>query len=143
MSKKPDLDDAGQLFHEELREMPGTVPTSSAPCAATDFPRWAELGLDDPSRDERIPRKGQTADILMWALRVPGSTDPVKGILNAVAADFHSLSHLLAGSARRIDAALLLMERADGEAPTPPTFDPDAPTATEPSSQPSGEPAPG
>jgi hypothetical protein len=144
MSKKPDLSDDGHIFTEELRDMTGsrTSPTSP-PCAATDLPRWAELGLNDPPRDGRMPRNGHTADIAVWALGFPGSTDPVKGILDAVSTDMHSLSHLLEGSARRIDAALELMERADGRAETPPEHDPDAEIATEPPSQPSGEPAGG
>ena len=130
MSKKPDLDDAGQLFHEELSDMSGGRPIASpSGCAAEDFPRWAELGLDDPLRDGGIPIDGQTADVLLWALGIRGADDPVASIFRAVSTDLHSLAHLLESSARRVDAGLLLLARADGRAPTPATDDPDAPTA--------------
>ena len=104
---------------------------------------WAELGLADPPEDGRMPSQGQTADLLAFALVLPGADDPVLGIVDAVQVELRALAGLLledtgvAGDvllllANRLAVASLLLRRADGRAPTPREYDPDAPTQTEP-----------
>jgi hypothetical protein len=108
-------------------------------CAATDLPRWAELGLADPLPDERMPEQGSTADLLAWALCAPGADEPIAGIVNGVRLDLAALVDVapslpiattLVMLGRRLAVASLLLRRADERAPTPPEYDPDAPTAT-------------
>ena len=106
----------------------------------TDKPRWAELGLADPPADGRLPEQGQTADLLAFAVILPGAEDPVIGIVDAVALELHALSQaidtdpirdVLFMLGRRLEVAMLLLRRADGRAPMPREFDPDAETQTE------------
>ena len=106
-----------------------------------DLPRWAELGLADPPEDGQLPEEGQTADLLAFALVLPGSDCPVTGIVDAVMVELsvlarvleeHSTGDLLLLLSNRLAVASLLLRRADERAPTPPEFDPDGPTQTQP-----------
>jgi hypothetical protein len=108
---------------------------------SADKPRWAELGLADPDPSGQLPADAQTADVLAFGLTLPGADDPVEGIVDAVRIELYALSQEEAADpkrdvlymlGRRLDAAMLLLRRADGRAPAPPEYDPDAETQTEP-----------
>lgn len=113
---------------------PGANDTPSPKSTSTDLPRWAELGLADPPKDGRLPEQGQTADLLAFALVLPGADDPVLGIIDAVEAELRALAgmreetgagDILLMLSNRLAVASLLLRRADERAPTPPAYDPD------------------
>jgi hypothetical protein len=101
--------------------------------------RWSMLGLDDPKPDASLPKDGQTADLLAFALVLPGAEDPVEGIIDGVRVELAAMAEgapsranadalMLLG--RRLDVAMLLLRRSDERAPMPPEYDPDAVTQT-------------
>lgn len=131
-----------------LPERPKGANTPPPKSTSTDLPRWAELGLADPPEDGRLPEQGQTADLLAFALVLPGADCPITGIVDAVQVELRALAGMLeetgAGDillmlSNRLAVASLLLRRVDGRAPEPPAWDPDndvtrdaAPDASEP-----------
>src|SRR5262245_23654259 len=106
-----------------------------------DKPRWAELGLQDPRDNAQLPEHGSTADLLAFALVLPGIDCPVTGIIDGVMVELAALARLLEETgtcdlllllSNRLAVVSLLLRRVDGRAPSPPEYDPDAETATEP-----------
>src|SRR6185503_2422785 len=103
----------------------------------SDPTRWAVLGLADPPADGAFPDAGLTADLLAYALTAPGAEDPIAGIVDAVRVELIALGdalreteanigdalHLLA---RRLETAVVLLDRCDGRIRTPKEPDPDA-----------------
>jgi hypothetical protein len=98
-----------------------------------------------------LPKGATPADVLAWALALPGSPDPVEGIVEGVRVELAALADalrvnegLVAGSlaelARRLEAAMILlrwtdnrelMPREEDEPPPSPAPSP-APAPTEP-----------
>jgi hypothetical protein len=129
-------------------ERPEGANTPPPKSTSTDLPRWAELGLADPPKDGRLPDQGQTADLLAFALVLPGADCPITGIVDAVQVELRALAgrleetgagDLLLLLSNRLAVASLLLRRVDGRAPEPPEWDPDndvtrdaAPDASEP-----------
>jgi hypothetical protein len=127
---------------------PGANDTPPSKSTSTDLPRWAELGLADPPPDARMPEQGQTADLLAFALVLPGADCPITGIIDAVQVELRALAGMLEATgagdlllmlSNRLAVASLLLRRVDGRAPEPPDWDPDndvtrdaAPEASEP-----------
>jgi hypothetical protein len=115
-------------------ERPEGANTPPPKSTMTDKPRWAELGLADPLPDASLPEQGQTADLLVYALTLPGADDPVTGIVDAVQVELRALAGMLEESgagdlllmlSNRLAVASLLLRRVDGRAPMPPEYDPD------------------
>jgi hypothetical protein len=110
----------------------------TTPCKPSDPARWSMLGLADPLQSPHRLEHAQTADLLAYARMLPGSKDPVEGIVDGVRMELEAL----AGSqltdeftgqytlpAQRPNVAMRLLRRCDNRAPTPAEHDPDAPTA--------------
>jgi hypothetical protein len=117
----------------------------------SDPARWAVLNLADPNPTGAIPKGATVADVLAWALVLPGSDDVVNGIVDAVRLELSALADLLPDRhaadvlrvlGKRLDAAMLLLKWTDNRAkmpiepeeneekppgeptdPTPPAFD--------------------
>jgi len=78
------------------------------------LPRWAELDLADPRRDGRLPTEGSTADLAMYGLVLPGSSDPIEGGVAAVMEEQRAMATLCGGWARRLESLMCMLRRADG-----------------------------
>jgi hypothetical protein len=110
----------------------------SSPWKPSDPTRWSMLGLAEPP-DLSLPKRGQTADVLAYALMLRGAEDPIEGILHGVQVELEALADTLITRqvadelillAQRIAVAVLLLLRCDNRSSMPPEHDPDAPTAT-------------
>jgi hypothetical protein len=110
----------------------------------SDPGRWAFLGLADPDPSEGLPSPAMTADVLAFALVLPGSLDPVEGIVDGVRVELtaladllqeHPASDVLKMAARRLEAAMILLRRHDEREPTP-REETDAPDETPPEAPP-------
>ena len=87
------------------------------------------LGLADLPSTPRMLERATNADVLAYALVLPGAADPVEGIVDAVRVELTALAPMLqergAGDvlqllARRLETAMVLLRRADSREPTPP-----------------------
>ena len=102
--------------------------------------RGSVLGLADPDPSGSLPKGATVADVLAWALALPGCDDIITGIVEAVSVELAALAtattdrqsaQVMILLGRRLDAASLLLRWADNRAPMPKEYDPDAETQTE------------
>lgn len=107
-----------------------TEPGPRIPWEPQEPARWSLLGLRDGEPHARLPEDGSTADVLAWALVIPGATDPVEGMVDSVRVKLAALSDALQKRERHVadalhmlerqlGAAMLLLRRCDGRAPPP------------------------
>ncbi len=98
------------------------------PWQPSDPGRWAELNLADPAPDGSLPKGATVADVLAWALVIPGAADPIEGIVDAVTLELKALADLLADRraaavlhllGKRLDAAMLLLKWIDNREQMP------------------------
>jgi hypothetical protein len=117
--------------------------TPRPPWRPSDPARWAILGMGDPPPNDAFPRKGHTADLLAYALTLPGAEDPVSGIVSSVIVELLAFSDLFQESkgdvllmlARRLQVAMVLLARTDNRAPMP-MEDEEEPPPVEPTEPP-------
>ncbi len=92
------------------------------PWQPSDPGRWAELNLADPDPSGALPKGATIADVLAWALVIPGATDPIEGIVDSVTIELKALADLLPDRrtaavllllGKRLDAAMLLLKWID------------------------------
>jgi hypothetical protein len=94
----------------------------------SDPARWAVLNLADPDPTGAIPKDATVADVLAWALVLPGSDDVVNGIVDAVRLELSALADVLPDRraadvlrvlGKRLNAAMLLLKWTDNRAKMP------------------------
>jgi hypothetical protein len=116
----------------------------SEPWKPSNPDRWVQLGLADSKPDARLPEQGSTADLLAWALTLPGAVDPIEGLIEGARLELSALADIAPTPAiaaainfivRRLDVAALLLARCDNRVPPPPEYDPDAAEAPAPGEQ--------
>jgi hypothetical protein len=62
---------------------------------ASDPGRWAFIGLADPNPSGHLPVPATTGDVLAFALMLPGSLDPVEGIVDGVRVELAAVAEML------------------------------------------------
>jgi hypothetical protein len=98
----------------------------------SDPARWAHLNLADQDPSGCLPQGALVADVLVWALALPGAVDPVEGIVDGVRVELAALADVLSERrvatvllmlGRRLDAAMLLLRWTDNRAQMPTELD--------------------
>jgi hypothetical protein len=109
-------------------------PRSAVPWRASNPDRWSILGLADPDPAGRLPKGGGVADLLARAAVLPGSADPVQGIVDAVTSELVTLAEYLPDRktadtlrmfAGRLEAAMQLLRWADNREEMPKEEEPE------------------